>query len=58
MCIKKYGMEREGGRERGREREGWRERVSEGERESYTNIFAGRGLICNRGLEIFQKRRA
>ena len=56
MCIKKYGIEREGGRERGREREGWRERVSEGE--SYTNIFAGRGLICNRGLEIFQKRRA
>ena len=43
----RYG-ERE--REREREREGGRER---GERQSYTNIFAGRGLICNRGLEIF-----
>ena len=51
MCIKKYGMERE----REREREGGRER---GERQSYTNIFVGRGLICNRGLEIFKKRRA
>ena len=45
MCIKKYGMEREGGRERGREREGWRERVSEGERELHK-------YLCWKGVDL------